>query len=190
MQKGEIKRNLLGALEVALLMPNIEKRFRSDYNEALRSFFVPLILFPFALIGIYMFQPPSTAGLTDDTISRLYSLRYAFALGMFFGLVYVIANKLDRGEHFVQFVTATNWAAVPSTIALIPVLLMVSGGAYSADEMMPFLMCVIFYSYALTAFIAMRVFRMPWEMGMFVAFVALAVNQGSFRIVDWVAQLI
>lgn len=190
MHKKEIKRNLLGSLEVALFMPSIEKRFGADYEEALRSFYVPLFMFPFALLGLYLFFPVDSFDASENTLTMLYSLRYAGAIGMFLALVYFIAINIDRREHFIQFVIAYNWVAIPSTMLLLPVLILVYSGAYSAGDVLPFLVCTMIYSYAFTAFLAMRIFRLPWEMGMFFAFISLAINNGSFQLMDWVAQMI
>ena len=190
MKKEEIKRNLLGSLEVALFMPTIEKRFGHNYHEALRSFFIPVFLFPIAILTAMLFPTVAPSGGSDHTLSMLYSLRYAGAVALFLGLVYVIAINIDRKEHFIQFVVANNWAAIPSMILLIPIILAVSSGMYTAQEMLPFLICMIIYSYAFTAFIAMRIFQIPWEMGIFFAFISLMINQGSFEMMTWFAQLI
>lgn len=190
MYKEEIKRNLLGAIEVALFMPTIEKRFGGEYQEALRSFFIPVLLFPIALLTLYLFPLPGMAEGSENTISMLYSLRYAGAIALFLGTVYILSVKIDRQHHFLQFVTANNWVTVPSTLLLLPVVALVYSGVYAPDQLFPFMVSMIMYTYAFTAFIAMRIFRIPWEMGMFIAFCSLAINQGSFRIMGWVAQMI
>ena len=191
MHKKEIGRNLLGSLEAALFMPFIEKRFGNDYDEALRSFYIPLFLFPFALLGLFLFSPLyASASTSENTITMLYSLRYAGSIGIFLALVYLIAVNIDRKEHFCQFVIAYNWLAVPSTVIILPILGLIYAGSYTPAQLLPFLVCMMIYSYAFTAFIAMRIFRIPMELGLFVAFISMAVNNGSHKVLDWVAQLI
>ena len=57
-KKEEWKRNLLGSLEVALLMPVARTRFGNNAEGAIRSFFIPLLLLPMTLVTVYVFPPP------------------------------------------------------------------------------------------------------------------------------------
>lgn len=188
--KQEIKRNLLGALDVALFMPGFERKFGDGSQEALRSFFVPILAFPVVLASLFLFTSPSVIEEAGSNLSLLYSLRYAVAVGFFLALVHMLSRKLDRHQYFNQFIIAHNWTAVPITIFLLPLLFMIAAGYYTAQELLPVFVCVAVYGLALTAYIAMRVFRIPFELGVFFAFLSLWIDKGTFDFMAWMVPVI
>ena len=113
--KSEIKRNLLGALEVALFMPVARKRFGESKEEALRSFLIPILLLPLTIFAVYLYPKPEMASDSALVISILYSLRMLVIWAFFFGTVYMIAREVDRKAYFYNFVIATNWITIPAT---------------------------------------------------------------------------
>jgi hypothetical protein len=52
--KTEIKRNLVGGLEVALFMPTAKRWFGDGVEEAVRSFTIPILLLPVSLLMVYL----------------------------------------------------------------------------------------------------------------------------------------
>ncbi|MBI4030584.1 MAG: hypothetical protein HY370_02815 [Proteobacteria bacterium] len=181
--KEEIKRNLLGSLEVALLMPVARKRFGKTYNEAVRSFVIPILMFPFAMALVYAHPHPNLADASNNTIALLYSLRTFLTWALFLGSVYWIVKQIDRKEHFWQFVIATNWLAVPATVIFLPVMWMLFSGAHTWAELFPFMLSMVGYTYFFTAFAAAYILRLPWELAGFIAMI-------SFMINDWTGQLL
>jgi hypothetical protein len=174
--RKEIKNNLLGSLEVALLIPGAEKRFGDTPDEAIRSFLVPILLFPLSMVGIFLFPTPAMEGHSQNMITILYSLRFAISWALFFGCIYWLAGQYDRKERFCKFVIASNWISVPAIAICLPVLGLVLSGRYSADELYPFTVCLMLYTYVFTAFMAGRVLRLPWEMGAFIAIIGMATD--------------
>lgn len=182
---NEIKRNLLGSLEVALFMPVARTRFGDTRDEAIRSFIVPILLFPLTLMAVYMFPQAELAGNSGHTIALLYSLRMAAMWGIFFGAVYWITKEIDRKKHFYQFVIATNWLTVPSTIVFLPVAWMLLSGIHTWQELYPFMICLMLYTYAFTAFMAAYILRVPWELAGFVVILGMCVNDSTMDILNW-----
>lgn len=188
--KEDLKNNLLGCLEVALLMPQARNRFGKTADDALKSFLIPVFFFPFTLLFIYNFPQAAIADHSRNTISLLYSMRLVITWGLFLGTVYLILKKIDRKEYFCQFVTALNWLTVPTSVIYIPVIWLYFSGAYSLEELMPFIYCIIGYSYFFTAFMAAYVLRVPWELACFVIFIGIVVNEKTIDILYWISSVL
>ncbi len=184
----EIKRSLLGVLETALFMPNARARFGDTKDEAIRSFLVPVLLFPLTLMAVYLAPHSSVGGGSAHMIALLYGLRMAAVWSLFFGAVYWIARGVDREKHFYQFVIASNWLAVPATAVFIPVAWMLLSGTHTWDELYPFMVCLILYTYAFTGYMAAHVLRIPWELAGFIVFVGTCVNDGTLDLLYWVGD--
>lgn len=182
---------LLGCLEATLFMPETARRFSSSYDEMIRSFYIPVIAFPLTLLAVYLYPRPEVASHSDIVISMLYSLRFAFSLGIFLGFVYFIARKIERTEHFYQFVTANNWLTIPSTIISIPVLMLLTqGDAHALQEAQVLSVILVFYTYAYTAFAAACILRIPIELAGFIAMTGLIINNSTHDIIGWVSSVL
>jgi hypothetical protein len=188
--KQEIKRNLLGCLEVALFMPAARLRFGNTYDEAVRSFVIPILLFPTTLLMVFLHPAPDILHHSSNTVALLYSLRLAAIWFMFFGLVYWITRETGRKDHFYQFVTATNWLSIPATLIFAPVLWMLATGAHTWQELSPAMVCLLLYSYAYTAFMATHVLRVPWELAAFIVFISVGISDNTLNILHWVGSVL
>jgi len=175
-KKGEIGRNLLGCFEVFLLMPSARLRFGTDFEGALRSFIVPILLFPLTLMAVYLSPNDALADHSKNTIALFYSLRLAISWALYLGCVYWIVKEVDRKEHFWQFVTAINWVSIPATLVFLPVAWMMLTGNHSGEQLYPLIMGLVFYGYGLTAFVATYILRLPWELAGFVAIIGFLIN--------------
>ncbi|NCC22186.1 MAG: hypothetical protein EOM26_06955 [Alphaproteobacteria bacterium] len=187
-EPGEIKRNLLGSLEVALFMPQAAKRFSSSYEAMLRSFIVPVLLFPAS--AMLVFLEPELDGIPANWLSLVLSLRIWICMAAFIGIVWLICKHTDRKQHFCQFVTASNWLSVPATVAALPILAFLGTGAYSWAEMELPLIAVGAYTYAFTGYMAAVVLRIPIELGWFVAIMGMMIDDSSLEVSGWVHGLI
>lgn len=184
------KKNLLGALEIALLMPQARTRFGNTAEDAVKSFAVPLFLFPLALLSFYTFPQPELADDTANALSFLYGLRLVFSWTLFLGAVYWISKEIDRKEHFYQFVTANNWVSLPATIAFAPIAWIVMSGQYTLNELSPIISVLIYYTYGMTAFVAAYTLRIPWELAGFIAMVAFMINDTTHNVLRWIGSAI
>lgn len=187
--KEEIKRNLLGGFEIALFMQNGAKRFGNTYDEAMRSFVIPILLFPFSLAAIYAFPTPEIAGASKNMLTLMFSLRLTFSWLAFFGAIYWILKRLDHMEHFYRYVIATNWLTIPATVVFIPVaVLLLYGGDFTWVQLYPFMKFLVFYSYAFSAFMAVHVLIIPWELAGFFVFLTMMIDKNTTDIVQWFGQ--
>ena len=76
----------------------------------------------------------------------------------------------------MRFVTVNNWMNIPSAILLFPVLVcLVLGVDRSAYENYALFITLVGYVY--TGFIISKSFKLPWEMGAFIAIMGLAIDQ-------------
>jgi len=190
--REEIKRNLLGSLEISLFMPAGHSRFGDTFDEAVRSFIIPILLFPATILALYFYPESAVRENIDsmNTISLLLSLRLAVSWAIFFGAVYWIVKKCDRQQHFYRFVIAMNWLTVPATVIFIPVAWMLIQGTHSWQELYGFMLALTFYSYAFTAYMTSRVLIIPMELAAFIIIVGMCVNDSTINIVNWVGGIL
>ena len=186
--KGEIKRGLLGCLEIALLMRQGRNRFGNSQQEAIRSFIVPILLSPLVLLAIMLYPAPEISQVSRDTLSLMYALRMAAVTALFLGAVWWIVREIDRREYFLQFVIAMNWLSVPATVLILPCLYLIFSGHYTWAELYPFTCVLMGYSYLFTAFMASCVLRIPLELAGFITFISYAVNTHTMEIMNWIGQ--
>lgn len=186
--KGEIKRNLLGCLEIALLMRQGRNRFGNSQEEAIRSFIVPILLSPLVLLAIMLYPSAEISQVSRDTLSLMYALRMAAVTAIFLGAVWWIVREINRREYFLQFVIAMNWLSVPATVLILPCLYLIFSGHYTWDELYPFTCVLMAYSYLFTAFMASSVLRIPLELAGFITFISYAVNTHTMDIMNWIGQ--
>lgn len=186
--KEEVKKNLLGSIEVALFMPVARERFGNSFEEAMRSFLIPTLLLPVTLLFVFMFPKPELADASANTIAILYSLRMIATWGLFLGSVYWLAKNVNRKDYFYQFVIATNWLAIPATLAYVPAAWLLLSGAYSWQELYPFVVSLTVYTYAFTAFMAAYVLRVPWELAGFIAVISVMVDNYTSDLISFVSD--
>ncbi len=186
--QGEIKRNLLGCLEISLLMRKGRDRFGNSYEEAMRSFIVPILLSPLVLLVIMLYPAPEISEVSRSTLALVYALRMFAVIALFLGVVWWLVGALDRREYFLQFVTAMNWLSVPATIVILPALYLVFSGMYSWQEITPLTCVLVGYSYLFTGFMAAYVLRIPLELAGFITFLSYAVNTHTLEIMNWVGK--
>ena len=189
-QKGEVKKSLIGCFEIFLLMRVGASRFGTTYDEAIRSFIIPGFLFPLSFFMVYFFPIPDMGSVSENTIIMLYSMRIAFSWVIYFGIVQWVLKRVDRTENFYRFVTATNWLTIPATVIYLPVLLGVMSGAYSVDQLYAFTMFLTAYTYVFTAFMAVHVLIIPWEMAGFIVFLAIAIDDMTLTFMEWIGRAV
>lgn len=177
----EIKNNLLGCFEVFLFMPSGIKRFSASKKSAVKSFIVPAILLPFVL---YIMASMSV-GFSANLLVPLHVGRIVISLALFFTIVYFLSKQFDRVEHFWRFITVTNWCEIIATILAVPILYgFISGQDLSSFESYAVFITIAGYVYS--AFIVTHAFRLPWELGGFIAIVGLAVNENLLEVTAFV----
>ncbi|MCC6597273.1 MAG: hypothetical protein IT559_00590 [Alphaproteobacteria bacterium] len=190
MNKEETRQNMLGCLEIALFMPRGAARFSSSVEGLKKSFLLPVILLPLSIATV-LAAHPAAGNLNDgsaQTLAIIYAVRLFISLGLFLGLVYFMARKMDKMEEFYRFATANNWLVLPAAALMLPLSLSFMAGNYSFSEIYPLMVFITLYSYACTAFMAAHALRIPMELACFVAIAGMAINQTSLDVLKFVAS--
>tara|TARA_B100001989_G_C24520589_1_gene455648 strand:+ start:1005 stop:1577 length:573 start_codon:yes stop_codon:yes gene_type:complete len=175
--KTEIKQNFLGCLEIFLFMRKGIERFGTSNVSAVKSFIVPLALLPFSLLAIMAVQSETPL----NTLIGIKMGHLAITAILFLAFVYYFMKQYDRQQHFWRFITISNWLSIPSMILLLPLLV----GRLTGIETTAFESYIIFtaiINYVYLAFILTNCFRLPWELGGFIAIVSLAINEHTLKI--------
>jgi hypothetical protein len=188
-KRRSLSQTLLGTLEIALFMPRGAKRFGGSVKEFKKSFLIPLMILPLTLITVLAAHPSGNlAPETAQILMAIYSLRLFVYLGLFIGIVYFMAKSLDRLDGFHRFVVANNWLTLPAAVLTAPLLIAFMNGYYSWAEVYPLMVMITLYSYAYTAFMAVHVLRVPWEMAAFIMVMGMAIHQTSLDVLKWAAM--
>lgn len=179
---GEIGQNLLGCFDAMLLMPSTSMRFSKDYEGMVRSFFVPVIVFPLSILPALL-RTDFAPGIETMALP-FYSLKVWLSLGVFLAIMSYVVRETGRKSHFYQFVTAYNWLALPSALIFLPALWMAANG--NAKEATALITCLTFYCYGFTAFAAASVLRMPIELGISIVVLAVGIDHGAANVMGWI----
>lgn len=183
--KEEITRNLRGCLEIFLFMPKGFDRFDVTPSKAIRSFLIPLALLPFILMIIVNMH----AEFSPTLIISLNILRIFFSILFCLTAVYFLAKQFDRQEHFYKFIMISNWLNINSLLLVLPILIGMASGVPSDDFEVYAVFCEII-GYVYSAFVITHCFRLPWEMGGFIAIVGLAINENLFDLSNYARDLL
>lgn len=186
--RGELRQNLTGCLEIALFMPRGAGRFCATYKGMMKSFAIPLLLLPLTLLTVIAAHPdPALSTTSAQILVVIYSLRVFIYLALFLGLVYFMARHMEREEHFYRFATANNWLIIPAAVLSAPLIIAFINGAYGWNEVYPLLVFITLYSYAYSTFMITFVMRLPWELACFIAIAGMAIHQTSLGALKWAA---
>ena len=146
-ERKELKTNLLGTLEMALLMPQGVKRFNNDMSAMFRSFWLIPIVMPFTLYAIHLMQPnvEQIANLSYGFVAVMFTFKILVVTVLTLLLGYGFAKHYERMEHFCLTVTALNWSGLINTVLFLPAVVMVGSGAYAWDDIYAYLVFLSLY---------------------------------------------
>lgn len=187
MRPQYLRRNLLGALETALFMRSGPERFSQSEKGMKLSFLIPLIILPFSIVPMIAAHPESgLSAIAMYALAAVYGLRTVLYLAGFTAVMYILAKNMGRMDGFYRFVTANNFLVLPAAVLMLPLSFGFMSGLYSWAEVYPMMVCFTLFSYAYTAFMAMHVLRIPFELAVFVSVCSMAINQGALGLMKWV----
>ena len=184
---GEIRKNLLGCLEIALFMRQGSERFSASKKGLKFSFLIPIILLPLTLATVLSAHPSDLSASSAQVLGTIYALRLFVYLGLFLAFVYTMARTLDKLDDFYKFATANNWLTIPAAVLIAPLSIAFMSGHYEWAEIYPLMVCITLYSYAYTAYMAAHVLRVPMELACFIAIAGMAIHQTSLSALKWAA---
>lgn len=180
-----IQRNLIGCLETALFMPKGAERFSESYGGMQRSFILPLLAFPITAATFIGAHPDAMSSQTVNTMTIVYALRTVVYLACFLGVAYLASKALDRKNAFYRLIAAHNWLVIPAALLTLPLTLGHLYGAYSWEEVYPFILFIMGYSIAYMAYATKHVLQIPVELAICLAICFMGLNQTALNVVKW-----
>ena len=184
--KDEIFRKLLGCFEVLLFMPRGVNRFEGSKEQAIKSFIVPIVLLPLMLIVMVALSP----GYSWNLLIVIHLVRTVVTIALGLMAVYFLTVQFKRSEYFYKFLNVSNWFNVSNVALTFPIIGALLLG-YDMTIMESYAIFVTILSVVYMAFMVSHVFRLPWELGSFIAIVCLAIDQNIFGVAlyvrDWVS---
>tara|TARA_R110002072_G_scaffold71113_3_gene170915 strand:- start:41 stop:610 length:570 start_codon:yes stop_codon:yes gene_type:complete len=183
--KQEWKQNLLGCLEIFLFMPNGVERFSNTRGDAIKSFIIPLALLPIVMAVMVAMS----AGFSITTLLSLHLIRMIVTIALFLSVVYFLSKQFERNQYFHRFLIVSNWSNIPGMIMTLPILAALIFG-YDMAELESYAIFITIVGYVYSAFIITHCFRLPWEMGGFIAIVGLAIDQNLLDLTVYVRDMV
>ena len=184
--RDEILRKLLGCFEVFLFMPRGVDRFGSSRKQALKSFFIPILLLPLVMLVMVGLSP----GYSWNLLIAIHLIRTVATIALGLGAVYFLTAQFGRSECFYKFLNVSNWYSIPTVILTFPIITAFMFG-YDMSLMESYAVFITILGVVYMAFMVRYVFRLPWEIGGFIAIVCLAIDQNLFGVAlyvrDWVS---
>lgn len=184
--RDEIVQKLLGCFEIFLFMPRGIDRFESTKSQAIKSFLIPIILLPFTMIVMIALS----SGYSWNLLISVHSVRVVVSLALALGAIYFLVLQFNRVEFFYKFLNAFNWFNIPAVALTFPIIGALLLG-YDTSIMESYAIFLTLLGVVYTAFIVSYAFRLPWELGGFIAILCLAIDQNMFSLAlyvrDWVS---
>lgn len=172
--KQEIKQNIIGCLEIIIFMRTGVKRFQNVSRiSAIKSFLIPVALLPLVFAVLVV---TSKEGYSVPFIISVHFLRIVVGAMIYLSLVYFLSKQLERQEHFCRFLVISNWLSLFDIVLVSPILFYIFTGA-DVTAIESYAVFITLVGYVYMAFIITHIFRVPWEMGGFLAIVGLAVDE-------------
>lgn len=182
----EVKENIKGVLELFLFMSRGLDRFKDDKTSAIKSFIVPLFLMPtFLILAYYEGGHTSIVSLLILHISQI-----IVATAIFLSAIYFFAKHYKRMEHFYKFITVTNWMSFAVILFMIPVTYGLLSGIMTWEQVEPFCSVIVLIFCAINAFIITYLFKIPFELGVFLAIFNLMVGQETLSLTYLIKDII
>ncbi len=183
--KQELKTNLMGCLDIFLFMPSGIDRFSSAPRDAMRSLVIPLGLMPVILVVMAMMSQ----GVSLTLLISLNTLRIGLSFVLFLTAVYFLTKHFGREAYFYKFLNVSNWINIPGLILLLPIVIGLFMG-YEMKNMESYAVFISLVGYVYSAFVITHCFRLPWELGGFIAIIGLAIDDNSFKILEMVKTMV
>ena len=183
-----VKQNILGTIEISLLLGKGAERFSYDTKNTYLSFIIPLLLLPLTLITVFYAHPNGQlADGATQILTAIYTLRVFVHLGLYLAFVYTMSKTLGKASEFKRFITANNWLTLPAAIAMTPLLALFINGSHSWQEVYPMMVVITLYSYVYSGFMIAKVLKIPYELAGFIAVAGMAIHQTSLTALKWAA---
>lgn len=170
-----IKEALKGAGEIFIFLPKAIDRFSGAKHDAMKSFVIPAIFYPFILLG---FVIRNSIGDWPSLVTH--AIVSWSGLFIFFGVIWLAVKDSERRDRFWLFVNAFNWRTVISMVlfAIGVYGYNVVGGAFEQ-----YWIFYLFVNMLYVGFVVTHALRLPWALGAFAATVNLFISDIGFRLI-------
>ncbi|HCS22136.1 MAG TPA: hypothetical protein PLW48_11345 [Alphaproteobacteria bacterium] len=184
-----------GSLDLALLFGRGIRVFEGEgegtKQAALRSLWIPVLLYPFSMWLSYYYPPYGmhNGEYSHAQVALTVTGAYVLALGaaMAFGLGFAYA--LGQRARFWLFFQASNWVSLPLSLLTVPIALMMVYDIMPREEMDRIVGIVTIYSVVVAGCVAYRSFRVPWELAGALACLSLFVNQQAWNVMFYMQDI-
>lgn len=174
---------LKGAFDLLLLFGQGIGAFSGKKKDALRSFVIPVALFPVTLF-LCRFYPPKgmetgfSTGAIVGTVAAQWILSFVFSLA----LVTVLARSLGKLDKVWLFWEANNWTALAMFLVAFPFSAAAVFQWVAREQMDRVFVIMQVYGFIVVACIAYRAFKINWQLAGLVAVVTLFANEMAWEI--------
>ena len=187
-----LKQYALGLFEISLFMRIGVSRFNHDFKHFLQSFIALGLTLPFTLISVphLYWAKDDLRSSSLDVVTMLFGIKFFVSAALLVGFSYIICNVLHKGSLFLKYVTISNWVTLIPLLLYIPCLYVMSRGLQTYDVVYPFLIVFSVYGYAMGTFIAKHVLKIPWELAVFVGICSMAISEGCYKLLFFIANIV
>lgn len=182
--RQEIKSNLMGCFETFLFMRKGIERFEVSPGAAIKSFIIPVILLPVLVPILIMMSPAGTFSF----LFVMHTLRIVLAAGLYLLAVYFLARQYHREGHFNRFLVVFNWINITSLVFLLPIVVGVAMGT-PLQSFTNYAIFITLTNYVYLAFVLTHCFKLPWEMGGFIAIIGLAIDDNLLKALETIQNV-
>jgi len=188
-----ISQKLKGSFDLTLLFGRGIRAFEDEGTReaALRSLWIPAVLYPFALL-VAAYYPPygmHEGEYSYTQIALTVTGAYLLGLGLTMGFGWVFAHALGQRPRFWLYFQASNWVTIPLSLLTMPVALMMVFDVMPREEMDRIVAIVTCYSVLVAGCVAYRSFRVPWELAGALACLSLFVNQQAWNVMYFMQNI-
>ena len=189
MAKEEKKNPLIGSFEIALFMKSGINNFDSNLRSMIRSFAVVLVTFAFTIATVpYIHVAKET--LQDHSVvfvTALFAVKFILCFIATLLFIYYFCKITHRKDNFIRYITVSNWCSLIPLILFLPIFIAMLADFKTYNDLYPATILISLYSYALATFITRYVIDIPWELAAFVTVCVLAINEGGFSLLYYIA---
>ena len=127
----EVIQSLYGAYRLARIDPSGLDFFETTQAGFWRSFFAAVIVAPFYLILLMIRYSALQDQVSAVRFYAIETITYVIAWLFFPVVVWTVIQAFDRGQHFIRYIVAYNWAAVLQNALYLPIVILGTAGLLS-----------------------------------------------------------
>lgn len=189
MEKKEKKNPLIGCFEISLFMKSGINNFDSNLKSMIRSFAIVMASFVITIITAPYIQV-AKADLQDHSlgfVTTLFAIKFIVCFIAVLGFIYYFCKITHRRNNFIRYITVSNWCSLVPLVLFLPIFAAMLAGIKTYDDLYPATVLISLYTYALATFITRYVIDIPWELAVFLTVCVLAINEGGFSLLYYIA---